>query len=312
MGIYDRDYYRGATRGSNLLSGEASVVKRLIAASVIVFLLQVFVTRIDLPVVEGFDRLPEAQQAELRAAYGRPVQVITEWFSLNARDVVERGQVWRLLTYAFLHGSPWHLLFNMIGLWIFGRGLEILYGSREFLLFYLTGAVFAGLCDIGLSYGLREFHVTIGASGAVMAAAMLYALYYPTDRIFVFFFPIEVRWLVTLYVVFDLYSILQQAGGGVTDGIAHAAHLGGLLYGYVYKRYDLRFGHWFESGKFSRWWRQTQTRRHVRVYAPEEDSTSLEEQVDAILAKISSQGEASLSDREREILKEASRRYKNR
>jgi membrane associated rhomboid family serine protease len=294
MGINDRDYYRQTTSGSPLLTGGAPICAQLIAANIIVFVLQL---------------LTQTSQTFN----------VTAWLELDPVRVIEQGQVWRLITHGFCHdpGSPYHILFNMLGLWFFGPALEAMYGSREFLKFYLTAILAGGVCFVGLAFATHDPNPAIGASGAIMAVLMLYALYYPRNQIYIFFVvPVEIRWIVMLYVIFDLFPVLQQLGGAAagSDGVAHAAHLGGLFYGYLYKRFDLRYGgRWLPKWNWSlsRFWRNTQRRRSLHVYQPE-DRPNLERQVDEILAKISTHGEASLTDREREILKEASRRYKNR
>jgi len=161
----------------------------------------------------------------------------------------------------------------------------------------------------------------IGASGAVLAMLMVYSRYYPRHKILLLFvLPVELRFLIWACVIFDLYPVLQAlAGRASMSHVAHAAHLGGLLYGYLYHKFDLRFSHW-------RWVERlwglrglpklgapARRRPQVRVYRPPLDEAPAQhfnQRVDEILAKISASGEASLTDDEREVLKEASRRYK--
>jgi hypothetical protein len=162
----------------------------------------------------------------------------------------------------------------------------------------------------------------VGASGAVMAVMMLCALYYPSMKIMVMFvLPVELRWLVVMYVIYDMFPLLMQLGGaGALDNVAHASHLGGLAYGYLFKHYDLRYSRLMAGWSWPRWKRavRSATRRAPekgRLYEPPEEGVptpDLKLRVDEILAKISAQGEASLSENEREILKEASRRFKKR
>ncbi len=162
----------------------------------------------------------------------------------------------------------------------------------------------------------------VGASGAVMGVAMLCAMYYPSMRIlFMFIIPIELRWLVPMYIAFDMYPVLQQLGGAqAADNVAHIAHLSGLVYGFLYKHFDLRYSRLTAGWNWTRLKRlvkATTTRRpnDVRIYEPPDErvpTPDLKLRVDEILAKISAQGESSLTETERDILKEASRRYKNR
>ena len=214
MGFENRDYtregdYTGTLAGWGL-DYVSPVVKWLIAANVVVFLLQIFLTRAMTPADrdEWLGRLPREQrqfyerarsEAEKQARQsprnepGDPdslemldelpygpfgmsrVSIVEEWLQLETRKVIFRGQVWRLVTYAFCHDRMgiWHLLLNMVALFWFGVTLETMYGQREFLLFYLGGAVVAALANVGLDLWLGSSIPAIGASGAVMGVLML-------------------------------------------------------------------------------------------------------------------------------------------
>lgn len=303
MGIYNRDYVRGASTPQPFGGGStAPVVKWVIIANGAVFLLQLLTQYEPAPGV--------------RSSY------VTEWLALQPAQLLG-GQIWRLVTYAFCHapGNLLHIIFNMLFLWWFGRTLERMYGSREFLSFYLVAAVLSGLCFVALGLWLGDPAPAIGASGAVMAVVVVYAMYFPRQRIYIWgIFPIEIWLLVALYVAFDLFPVLQSLAGGVSarDGVAHSAHLGGLAFGFLYKTYDLRLSPmWAGLTRFRlpriRWKRPNSAQRAMRIHRPSQDNFDpLDEQVDAILQKIHDEGEASLTQREREILKSASRRYKKR
>lgn len=302
MGLYDREYYRNTPVSGGFLGGATPACNWLIAINVAVHILQVLT----------FERA-DALQGEISR--------VTTWLQLSPNRVVEDFQVWRLLTYAFCHSDLFHLVGNMIFLWICGRNIEPIYGPREFVRFYLTAAVFSGLCFTAFCYVIGRMDISVGASGAVMAVVVVCAMYYPTQEILMFFvIPVQLRWLVLVYLVFDLYPVLQELGGAQPfSRIAHSAHLGGLLYGYLYKRYDLRFSR-LSSGlswpRFRQLVRSSSRRNpNVRLYQPPDErrqQADLERQVDEILAKITAQGESSLTDAERNILKEASQRYKRR
>lgn len=299
MGLHDREYYRSSPTGGGPFGGVASMCSKLIAVNVAVFVLQLLTGN----------------------EFGGGG--LTRWLDMAPHRVIH-GEVWRLLTYAFCHDTRdiWHLLGNMFFLWICGRQIEPLYGAREFLRMYLAAALIAALCYLAFGFAIAQPIPMIGASGAVMAVAMICALYYPTMEIIVMFvLPVQLRWLVAAYVVFDLYPVLLALGGeGGLDGVAHAAHLGGLMYGFLYKVYDLRFSRLFAGASLPRFRQLVPTRvtsrgRKVKLYQPPEERENpaeLERKVDEILAKISAQGESSLTDSEREVLKEASRRYKHR
>jgi membrane associated rhomboid family serine protease len=296
MGIYDRDYYRQDASGSDFLSGPGAMTRRIVVVTVVAYVVQ------------------------LLWQSGNGDAVFTDLIVLD-RNLLS-GQVWRLVTYAFAHSpSIYHILWNMYFLWVMGPDLEQIYGPREFLRFYLTAAVFSALCYVGLSLAISGggpgflAGKMMGASGSVSSVLVVMAMFYPTRQmLFLFIIPIEIRWIVFLNLVFDLHPILLELGGGqVQDGIAHGAHLGGMLFGFLYKRYDLQWSKLLAGWSWKRVRRTVSaTRSNVKLYQPPEDASNLNDKVDAILGKISREGEASLTDAERETLKEASKRYKDR
>jgi membrane associated rhomboid family serine protease len=354
MGIYNRDYYR-ESRSGGIWSLETltPVVKYLIIANVVVFLLQIFVTRevrmtpldmlrhSDPDLDEWLDRAEEGDreaQEQIKKKYpqfyqsppgeldkrlegvhfpAQRVSLVQEWFELDVKKVIYRGQVWRLLTHAFCHERTgvWHILINMLLLYWFGCTLESMYGSREFLLFYLTAAVLGGLAFLGLELYTRSFVPAIGASGAVMAVLMLYTVLFPRSIIYVcWVIPVEMRWLMALYVIWDLHPVLRAlAGEPMYTGVAHAAHLGGLAFGFLYAKFHWRLETLTERlpALRGRWRRRPRLRVAPDTY-PEPESDTDMERVDQLLQKIMDSGQASLTEEERAALKQASERIKNR
>jgi membrane associated rhomboid family serine protease len=231
--------------------------------------------------------------------------------------VVHQGQVWRLLTHAFCHDrhSIWHIVFNMLLLFWFGPTLESMYGSREFLLFYLTAAVVAGLFFVGLDLWLGTTVPGIGASGAVMAVMMLYTWHYPRDTICIFwFFPIEIRWLMLFYLIFDLHPVLLALSGDrISTGIAHAAHLGGLAFGFCYAKFDWRLEPILDrlTARPARRRQPLKKLSRTLVARPGAEPEPDRDRLDELLEKISLSGQASLTDEERAILQKASERFRN-
>lgn len=146
--------------------------------------------------------------------------------------LVERGEVWRLFTYQFLHGGTGHLLLNMFALWMFGSELEPRWGSRFFLRYYLLCAVGGGVLFTLVRLG--TWVPSVGASGAVYGILMAYAMCYPNRRVYLYFvLPIPVRYLIGALLVIETLQAIESTG----TGIAHAAHLGGMGFGYAYLRW---------------------------------------------------------------------------
>ena len=146
---------------------------------------------------------------------------------------------WQLLSYAFLHGSFMHLAFNMLALVMFGAPLEHTWGDRRFLTYYLVCVVGAGLCQLlvgsmAVSQG-QDPYATVGASGGVFGLLLAYGMLFPNQRVMLLFppIPMKARTLVILYGVFELSLGLT----GLQPGVAHFAHLGGMLFGWLLIRY---------------------------------------------------------------------------
>jgi len=142
---------------------------------------------------------------------------------------------WQLLTYGFLHGGPLHLAFNMFALYMFGGAIERVFGARRYLAYYLVCIVSAGLTQLVVSSMTGGFYPTIGASGGVFGLLLAYARYFPNNRIMLLFPPIPMpaRVFVIVYAVLELYLGVT----GTQEGVAHFAHLGGLIGGFVMLRY---------------------------------------------------------------------------
>ncbi len=150
-------------------------------------------------------------------------------------------QPWTLITYAFLHGSIWHILFNMLALYWFGVRVEERLGGRHFITLYGISAVGGALCSF-----VTPMVPIIGASGAIMGVLIAYAKYWPREKFYIYgVLPVQAWMLVAIYVVMDIGG----AGGIGGAGIAHFAHLGGFASGYLYLK-------WLEFRSPARAWKQ--------------------------------------------------------
>jgi membrane associated rhomboid family serine protease len=355
MGFESRDYARDGSYTASLSSWGMDltpVVKYLVIANVVVFLLQIFLTRpaaprlpdldafrpehdqtapdTDLPAGKKSDtkkddrqkrdeqarKAREAMEELMTRLPGMRTSIIQEWFELSPKKTIEQGQIWRLVTSGFCHNryGIWHIVFNMLFLCWFGQRLERMYGSTEFLLFYLVATVCASLAYVGLAYYDGSNLPAIGASGAVMAVMMVYVIYYPFEQFLLFWLiPVPLWVLLSVYVLYDLHPVLLAlAGERMFTGVAHASHLGGLAFGFLYWRFGWRF-----EPVLNRIWPDTPTRRAMPLRTPAilpfpRRDDDLAERVDEILKKISEQGTESLTDEERGILAEAGAKYRSR
>lgn len=152
---------------------------------------------------------------------------------------------WQPLTHMFMHGGFWHLFFNMYTLMIFGSVLENAWGSKKFLLFYMVTGLGAALChDLVLYLQFQHFTAagnaaaaanvlripTVGASGAIYGVLLGFGMLFPNAELrllFLPFFPLKAKWFVVIFGVIELLTGIS----GTADGVAHFAHLGGMLFG---------------------------------------------------------------------------------
>ncbi len=294
--LSDRDYTRHTHGGGRGLRPEGSIVTALIIVNIIVYLLQIF--------------------TEMR---------LTQFIILNAYHL-KRFELWRLGTYMFAHGSFTHILFNMWGLYIFGKPLEERLGGHKFLHMYLLSGLIGGLTWLGFNWHPEIpphfFPGVIGASGSVFGVLAASAIMFP-NRIYVLLFPpipMRLKTLAAVFAVIEVISLLSQSGGR----IAHLAHLGGMLGGYIYMRWFFG-GNWGGHGlgiSPAAWWRQLRgwirrrQFRHVASGSNRESGTGnagvAAEEIDRILDKIGAQGISSLTRQERQVLQEARDQLKKR
>lgn len=296
--LYDRDYMRGAEGAP-----WRSPVNVLLVILTALFL------------VECYLRVYE--QTSLRMTFGLSYAAI------------QRYEYWRLLSYQFLHDAPWpwHLLFNGLALWFFGRSVLETLGRGRFWQVFLLAGVLGGIVELGWQalnprYGMAP---TVGASASVLGLAGAYCFLFPARETVFFFYviPVRMRSMTMFWVLlgFSLFGTIFPHGG-----VAHAAHLGGLLTGAAFARF-------FGEEDIGTWLRRFAPRRAARREAVpvtaeksagrtgrgaptstdgESRDDFIRREVDPILDKISAHGIQSLTDRERRILEKARERMRGR
>ena len=261
--------------------------------------------------------------------------------------------VYQFLTYMFLHGGFTHILFNMFALWMFGSVIERVWGPKKFIFYYIVCGVGAGIIQEIVQYvnfmaqGLEAYQyvsiggqrmemslflnqwMTIGASGAVYGILLAFGMIFPNERLFIIPipFPIKAKWLIIGYIFIELFSAMGQS-----DGVAHMAHLGGMLFGFLLIRYwqkhpdsSQRFGRssgmeFFDNMKRKyenrkEQYRQYQASQGTGAKDPRRETDEeynarqkkLQEEIDAILDKIRRSGYDSLTKEEKRKLFEQSR-----
>jgi membrane associated rhomboid family serine protease len=208
-------------------------VRALIIACVVGFLLQIF------------DRLSGAPS-------------LADKFGLVPAEVTEKYYLWQLVTYIFLHGGFFHILFNMFGLYMFGSELEQLWGTREFTKFFFLCGIGGAIASVIVSP--HAFVSIIGASGAIFGLLVAYGVLFPNRLIYLYMIiPIKAKWFVIIYGAINFFSALSVSN----TGVAYVTHLGGMLVGFVYLK-GSRFFFDFR-GRYDRWQRN-RLRRKFEVY----------------------------------------------
>lgn len=263
---------------------------------------------------------------------------------------------WQLLSYQFLHGGFFHLFFNLFALWMFGVEMENRWGSSKFLTYYLLSGIGAGIVHMVVSPFIGGMGPTVGASGAIYGILVAFGLTFPNRPIFMipFFIPIPAKYFVMIFAGFEMISGLT---GG--DGIAHFAHIGGALTGFlllkfgdqmgIYKKIDKLYGSVFSSsGKrhspgtggigggrdfgssytptsssysqsksYFVKWENSKKKEEAKDRMADDDSKKIinidgepitQNRIDEILDKISASGYQSLTEREKYILTELSKK----
>jgi membrane associated rhomboid family serine protease len=294
MGFHDRDYYREGSQSTYV----TSIVVKLIILNGIVFLAELLFGRNSL---------------------GR--NIVAEALGVHADTIAKPWLWWQFVTAGFTHdpNSVTHIFFNMLGLYFFGMPLEERYGRKEFLRFYLTaiilGFVVWSASNYFLPSGGASAGLCIGASGGVTASIILFCALYPRATVLAaFLFPIPAWLLGVVTIASDLFGSANRSS--VTGGVAFDVHLVGAALALSYWYFGLNFGRFPGLDDLQRiikvpkrWFKP---RPPLRVHDPEHYYDDLDAEADRLLDKVAREGLSSLTDRERRILEDYSRRTRQK
>lgn len=289
MGLYDRDYGRAQTQTPwDRVQNPRSMTITLIVINVVVFFIDMILDR---------------------------HVMLVDWFGVSSTTLTQPWKIWEVLTYGFLHSDGIrHILFNMFGLFIFGRAIEQRIGGKEFLRFYLASIVAGGFVAAIVAMIMPGETHTIGASGGVVAVTILFACYFPNvELLLMFVLPVK-AWVVAVgFVAFNIAGAL-----GITAGDSNTAfvvHIAGVVFALLYF-----FQHWNLSflafpGGFAGLSGQLKARSRrmkLKLHDPDQKIAKEAVEADRILEKIHSSGESSLTSAERRTLERYSRRQRER
>ena|SRR5688572_2091434 len=239
-----------------------------------------------------------------------------QYLALSNYGIIKEWRVWQLFTFQFLHDrpEPWHLLFNCLTLWFFGRAVEETLGAKGFLKVFFLSGFLGGLVQVLVEAIMGRGGFVVGASAGVMGLVVAYAVLFPERDFYFWFVLIKPKYLVMFFGALALYGVFVPYGR-----MAHAAHLGGMLAGFAY----LRWGSLAER-LFVRRRVRPRPRELIKVHLPKsgpwhkgepEDippGEFISREVDPILDKISAHGIQSLTPRERKILEAARAKMERR
>jgi membrane associated rhomboid family serine protease len=293
MGIYDRGYYKREPAFGFSTGRVSNVIKTLIIINVVVFLADLFSSEI--------------------GPGGGETRWLSNFLALKSDLFTHPWQAWQLLTAGFTHAPLsssrgfMHLFGNMLGLFVFGSALEQHYGSKEFLRLYLCLIVGANLVWVVAQTLTGQQAQLYGASGAVAGLVVLYAVLFPQRKLMIIPIPVAIpAWVIgILFVGGDLWGALAQRDGGV----AYVVHLAGAALGFLYFRSGIRLSDYFPDGfSLPKW-----NRPKLRLHQPRSSGgPKNDRRADEILEKVHKHGADSITEEERKILDEYSRRMRQK
>ncbi|MBN2570635.1 MAG: rhomboid family intramembrane serine protease [Ignavibacteriales bacterium] len=290
------------------------VIKLLLIANLIVFLIQLTFESRNIDNIPGW-------------------YILFKHFALNPIAGLDPAgqpynfQIWQLFTYQFMHDTSGfsHIFFNMFALWMFGRYVAMSWGSKKFFWFYILCGVVAGIFQIFISPEITDKVAwTIGASGSVFGVLIAFAMMFPNEYIVLLIppIPMKAKYFVGFYIVFEFLSV------GDAGGVAHMAHIGGALAGFIFMlfthpNYKYKLSTFFKNiglgSKSSSESEHTEYKEakvdkdieEAKYYDLKDDKSEIEVtqvEIDRILDKIGESGYQNLTEREKKILFEASKK----
>ncbi len=288
MGVYDRDYYREEQRPSGIQFGGQMMVTKLVIVTAALYLANKFA--------------------------GSDNWLMMDALAVEPSVIAKPWLLWKLVTYGFAHHPVQigHIFWNMFGLWIFGRDVEMVYGRYEFLRIYLFALVLGSLVWCLREYFLGEPDIPLlGASGAVTAVILLFVFHYPKRTILLFFVLPVPAWVLGVIIIGgNVYNTLLASG---EQNVAFDVHLVGAAFAICYYRFGWNIGRLMPRGGGIRSaTSRLKPRPKLRIHDPDRRYEKQDEEADRILEKVSREGMDSLTSKERRVLEDYSRRMRQK
>lgn len=242
---------------------------------------------------------------------------IENFFGLHYTGIVQEFKLWQIFTYMFLHGGWFHIIFNLLGLWMFAGELEQIWGSVQFLRYYIISGIGAGLFITIMNFFIYSYYhinpITIGASGAIYAVLLAYGMTWPNRKVLLYFIiPVKIKYLVIVFGLIEFFGTLSTAAG--TGGnISHIGHVGGLISGFIYiiihtkkNQSTTRVNKSEYENIISRTLKKTRLKKKKKDIETRIESKRI---IDELLEKIARHGMSSLTVKEKKDLEWARKHY---
>jgi len=246
--------------------------------------------------------------AVTRVALRAPIGLLTHYGALRVDNA---PFLYPFLTYQFLHAGLWHIGLNMLVLWMLGRHIERELGTRQFVYLYFLAGVLGGVCQVALNVIMTRWYgpamlasPTVGASGGVMGILVAFAVLYPREELYVlvgfFFLPVQARWVALVYFLIESYAAYDAIATGARGHVANAAHVGGMVLGFVWMKWGTRIVARMPRGA-----------RRPRPGSFERNREREQAELDRILKKVHERGVDSLTLREKMFLQDVGNKYRD-
>lgn len=243
---------------------------------------------------------------------------LTAVFGLSYLGFFVELRIWQILTYIFFHGGWFHILFNLLGLWMFAGELENLWGSRRFLYYFLLTGIGAGVFILVMNYYVySQYHIspiTIGASGAIYGILLAYGVTWPNRKVLLYFvIPVKIKYIVLVFGLIEFFGTLSSISGN-PGNISHIGHLGGLVTGAIYIFGKSRFfrsaqGRFGVKKSHNPFLKKIHDVRMEKKRKEIQTRIKAKEIIDILLEKIAREGMSSLNTEERKMLEWARKHY---
>jgi len=232
------------------------------------------------------------------------------FFGISHNGFINGLMLWQPFTYMFLHGGWMHIFFNLLGLWMFAGEIEIVWGRKKFLQYYILSGIGAGFFIALMNYVAYMKYgssvVTIGASGAIYAVLLAYAILWPNREVLLYFlFPIKIKYLVLGFGLIEFFGTLSSTTGA-GGNISHIGHLGGIISGFILIKILRESSNSSSTSFFSSLMKKRRVEQKKKVIDSRIEAKKI---IDELLAKIARTGMNSLTPEEKKKLEWARKHY---